>query len=148
MQRTDHEQLARGDPRQGGCSETEEQQLRAAAAARRAAVLLRLGAAINQRQASDAQRVARDRERTAVGAEDDLAGLAAFTAAAGERVQVVLDDAVVTSADRIRAHAAAGAGNTALIKPNQAGTLTETRAALEAARALLVEACAALASEA
>ncbi len=69
-------------------------------------------------------------------AEDDLAGLAAFTAAAGERVQVVLDDAVVTSADRIRAHAAAGAGNTALIKPNQAGTLTETRAALEAARAL------------
>jgi len=69
-------------------------------------------------------------------AEDDLAGLAAFTAAAGRRVQVVLDDAVVTSADRIRAHAAAGAGNTALIKPNQAGTLTETRAALEAARAL------------
>ena len=69
-------------------------------------------------------------------AEDDLAGLAAFTAAAGGRVQVVLDDAVVTSAARIRAHAAAGAGNTALIKPNQAGTLTETRAALEAARAL------------
>ncbi len=69
-------------------------------------------------------------------AEDDLAGLAAFTAAAGPRVQVVLDDAVVTSASRIRAHAAAGAGNTALIKPNQAGTLTESLAALEASRAL------------
>jgi enolase len=69
-------------------------------------------------------------------AEDDLAGLAAFTAAAGPRVQVVLDDAVVTNAVRIRTHAAAGAGNAALIKPNQAGTLSESRAALEASRAL------------
>jgi enolase len=68
--------------------------------------------------------------------EDDLAGLAAFTAAAGPRVQVVLDDAIVTRAARIDAHALAGAGNTALIKPNQAGTLTETRAAFDAARAL------------
>jgi len=68
-------------------------------------------------------------------AEDDAAGLAAFTAAAPRGVQVVLDDAIVTSASRIAAHAAAGAGNTALIKPNQAGTLTETRAALDAARA-------------
>jgi enolase len=66
--------------------------------------------------------------------EDDLAGLAAFTA--GPRVQVVLDDAIVTRAARIDAHALAGAGNTALIKPNQAGTLTETRAAFDAARAL------------
>jgi enolase len=69
-------------------------------------------------------------------AEDDPDGLAAFTAAAGPRVQVVLDDAVVTSAGRIRAHAARGAGNAALIKPNQAGTLTESLAALEAARTL------------
>jgi len=69
-------------------------------------------------------------------AEDDLAGLAAFTEAAGPRVQVVLDDAVVTNAARIRSHAAAGAGNTALIKPNQAGTLTESLAALEASRSL------------
>ncbi len=69
-------------------------------------------------------------------AEDDPDGLAAFTAAAGPRVQVVLDDAVVTSAARIRAHAVRGAGNAALIKPNQAGTLTESRAALEATRAL------------
>jgi enolase len=69
-------------------------------------------------------------------AEDDPDGLAAFTAAAGPRVQVVLDDAVVTRADRIRAHASRGAGNAALIKPNQAGTLTESLAALEATRAL------------
>ena len=69
-------------------------------------------------------------------AEDDLAGLAAFTAAAGPRVQVVLDDAVVTDAGRIRAHAAAGAGNATLVKPNQAGTLTESRAAFDAAREL------------
>ncbi|MEZ5098775.1 MAG: enolase C-terminal domain-like protein [Thermoleophilia bacterium] len=68
-------------------------------------------------------------------AEDDLDALARFTAAAGPRVQVVGDDAVVTSAARIERAAALGAANTALIKPNQAGTLTETRAALEAARA-------------
>jgi enolase len=66
--------------------------------------------------------------------EDDLAGLAAFTRAVGDRVQVVLDDAVVTRAARVRAHAAAGAGTCALIKPNQAGTLTEALDALEAAR--------------
>ena len=68
-------------------------------------------------------------------AEDDEAGLVAFTRAVGDRVQVVGDDYLVTSADRIRTAAAVGACNCALIKPNQAGTVTETRAALEAARA-------------
>ncbi|MCP5373257.1 MAG: phosphopyruvate hydratase [Hyphomicrobiales bacterium] len=68
-------------------------------------------------------------------AEDDGAGLARFTAAAGPGVQVVGDDFLVTDAARVRAAAAAGACNCALIKPNQAGTLTETRAALDAARA-------------
>jgi enolase len=67
-------------------------------------------------------------------AEDDTDGLAAFARAAGDRVQVVLDDAVVTSAARISSHAASGAGNAALIKPNQVGTLTEARDALQAAR--------------
>jgi enolase len=67
--------------------------------------------------------------------EDDEAGLAAFTKAAGPRVQVVGDDYLVTNAERVRRARAAGACNAALIKPNQAGTLTETRAALEAARA-------------
>ncbi len=67
--------------------------------------------------------------------EDDGAALARFTAAAGPRVEVVADDCICTRAERIRAAAAEGACNTALIKPNQAGTLSETRAALDAARA-------------
>ena len=68
-------------------------------------------------------------------AEDDPDGFAAFTAAVGGRVQVVADDLTVTDADRVRAMAARGAGNTLLVKPNQRGTLTETRVAFEAARA-------------
>lgn len=65
--------------------------------------------------------------------EDDEAGIAKFTAAAGDRVEIVADDFICTSAARIRSAAAAGACNTALIKPNQAGTLTEAKAALDAA---------------
>src|SRR5690606_3148280 len=38
--------------------------------------------------------------------------------------------------DRVRTASMLGACNCALIKPNQAGTVTETRAALEAARSL------------
>ncbi|MEQ8815231.1 MAG: enolase C-terminal domain-like protein [Thalassobaculum sp.] len=67
-------------------------------------------------------------------AEDDLAGVSAFAKAAPVGVQIVGDDLVTTSAERIAVAAAAGAGNTALIKPNQIGTLTETAAALAAAR--------------
>ena len=66
--------------------------------------------------------------------EDDAEGMRRFTAAAGAGVEVVADDFICTSADRIRAAAGIGACNTALIKPNQAGTLSETRAALDAAR--------------
>jgi enolase len=61
-------------------------------------------------------------------AEDDAEGFVAFTRAVGGRVQVVGDDFLVTDAARVRAAAAAGAGNAVLIKPNQRGTLTETRA--------------------
>lgn len=67
-------------------------------------------------------------------AEDDLDGLAAITRALGARVQIVGDDALVSDAARVRQAAAAGACNAVLLKPNQAGTLTECRAALEAAR--------------
>jgi enolase len=67
-------------------------------------------------------------------AEDDEAGMAVFTAAVGDRVQVVGDDYLVTSAARVRQAAALNACNAALIKPNQAGTLTETRAAFDAAK--------------
>jgi enolase len=69
-------------------------------------------------------------------AEDDAEGFVAFTRAVGDRVQVVGDDFLVTDAARVRAAAAAGAANTVLIKPNQRGTLTETRAAWDAAREL------------
>jgi enolase len=65
--------------------------------------------------------------------EDDEAGLIAFTRAAGARVQVVGDDYLVTNAARVRHGIDVGACNTALIKPNQAGTLTETKAALDVA---------------
>ena len=67
-------------------------------------------------------------------AEDDEAGLVRFTRAVGDRVQVVGDDYLVTNAERVAAGAGIGACNAVLVKPNQAGTLTETRAALDASR--------------
>ncbi len=67
-------------------------------------------------------------------AEDDPAAMARFTEAAGADVEIVADDFICTTAARITQAASTGACNTALIKPNQAGTLTETRNALEAAR--------------
>ena len=68
-------------------------------------------------------------------AEDDAQGFRDFTAAVGDRVQVVGDDLLVTDAARVTQAARDGLVTCALIKPNQAGTVTETRAALEAARA-------------
>ncbi len=67
-------------------------------------------------------------------AEDDGEALERFTRAVGDRVQVVGDDFLVTSAPRVAAAAARGACNAVLVKPNQAGTVTEAQAALEAAR--------------
>jgi enolase len=68
-------------------------------------------------------------------AEDDEAGLIAFTRAVGDRIQVVGDDYLVTNAERVATASRRGACNAVLVKPNQAGTLTEARAALEASRA-------------
>jgi len=65
--------------------------------------------------------------------EHDLAGTAAFTRAAGPGVLVVADDLVVTDAARLTTAAAHGAANTVLVKPNQAGTLSEALAARHAA---------------
>jgi enolase len=65
-------------------------------------------------------------------AEHDAAAMAAFTRAAGERIQIVGDDFFVTSADRVRN--AQGACNAVLLKPNQVGTLSETLACWDAAR--------------
>lgn len=67
-------------------------------------------------------------------AEDDESGLVAFTARFGEHLQIVGDDYLVTNADRVAHAAAVGACNAVLIKPNQAGTLSEARQALDAAR--------------
>lgn len=67
--------------------------------------------------------------------EDDPEAMARFTAAAGPNVEIVADDFICTSASSIEAAHAGNACNTALIKPNQAGTLTEAKAALDAARA-------------
>ena len=68
-------------------------------------------------------------------AQDADAGMRGFTRRAGSHVQVIGDDYLVTSAERISAAASAGACNAVLLKPNQAGTVTETKAALDAARA-------------
>ena len=68
--------------------------------------------------------------------EDDAEAMSRFTAAAGPNIEIVADDFICTSANLIKAAHAGNACNTALIKPNQAGTLTESKAALEAARAI------------
>lgn len=68
-------------------------------------------------------------------AEDDREGMIRFTREAGRKVQVIGDDYLVTSAERVRAAAADCACNAVLLKPNQAGTVSETRAAFDAARA-------------
>ncbi|MBN9509545.1 MAG: phosphopyruvate hydratase [Alphaproteobacteria bacterium] len=69
-------------------------------------------------------------------AEDDWDGLALFTEAVGDRVQIVGDDSVVTHSGRIRDAAARGAANAVLIKPNQRGTLSEALDAWRTAREL------------
>ena len=65
-------------------------------------------------------------------ADDDRDGWIAFTRAAGSRVQIIGDDYLTTNAARVERAAADGACNAVLIKPNQAGTVTETLAALRA----------------
>ena len=66
-------------------------------------------------------------------AEDDIEGMRAMTARLGHRLQIIGDDFFVTNARRIDERAALGACNAVLIKPNQIGTVTETRQAIEVA---------------
>jgi len=68
-------------------------------------------------------------------AEDDQEGFRLFTQSFGDRVQIIGDDFLVTNAERVGRAAAMGACNAVLIKTNQAGTITETRAALDRAKA-------------
>jgi len=69
-------------------------------------------------------------------AEDDEAAFARFTQAAGQRLQIVGDDLLVSHAPLVRQAAARGAANTVLLKPNQRGTLSETLQAWQAAQSL------------
>lgn len=68
--------------------------------------------------------------------QDDFATMAAVTSAIGGRVQIIGDDVLVTNAARVASAAEVGACNAALIKVNQVGTVTEAKAALDAAAAL------------
>ncbi len=67
-------------------------------------------------------------------AEDDTAGFIEFVRRCGREVQIIGDDFLVTNAERVMQAADKQAANAVLIKPNQAGTITETKAALDAAK--------------
>ena len=67
-------------------------------------------------------------------AEDDPQGFVGFTRQVRGRCLVVGDDFLVSDAGRVRAAAHTGACSAVLLKPNQRGTLTATRAAWDAAR--------------
>lgn len=59
-------------------------------------------------------------------AEEDWDGWREFTAAVGDRVQIVGDDLFVTNPERIRRGIAERSANALLVKLNQIGTVTET----------------------
>lgn len=67
-------------------------------------------------------------------AEDDWDGWKSMTARLGARVQVVGDDLFVTNPERLSRGITEKAANAILIKLNQIGTVTETLAAIDAAR--------------
>ncbi|HET7369392.1 MAG TPA: phosphopyruvate hydratase [Gammaproteobacteria bacterium] len=66
-------------------------------------------------------------------AEGDWDGWRLLTDKLGERVQLVGDDLFVTNTTILRHGIDQGIANAILIKPNQIGTLTETRAAIDMA---------------
>ncbi len=67
--------------------------------------------------------------------EDDWDGWKAMRERLGDSVQLVGDDLLVTNIARISRSIEERASNAVLLKPNQIGTLTETRQALDMARA-------------
>lgn len=73
-------------------------------------------------------------------AEDDVDHYAGFCAAFRNRGLVVGDDLVVSHAERIAEAVRRGCITAALIKPNQVGTLSEARAALDACPVAIVSA--------
>ena len=68
-------------------------------------------------------------------AEDDFEGWKALTDLIGDKVQLVGDDLFVTNTERLKMGIAKGLANSVLIKVNQIGSLTETLAAIETAKA-------------
>jgi enolase len=66
--------------------------------------------------------------------ETDWEGFRKFTAALGDRIEVVGDDLLVTNAQFIKRGIEQKAANAALIKLNQIGTVTETIDAVRACR--------------
>lgn len=66
--------------------------------------------------------------------EDDDEGFVEITARLGKTCQIIGDDYLTTSADRIRHAASLKACNAVLLKANQCGTITELIAASAAAR--------------
>jgi enolase len=66
--------------------------------------------------------------------EDDDAGWQSITERLCKKLMLVGDDLFATDAHRINVLSAKGCGNAALIKPNQCGTLSETLAAVQAAK--------------
>ena len=68
-------------------------------------------------------------------AEDDAAGFGAFVRRFGHRCQIIGDDFLVTNAARVARSGTERTATAVLIKPNQAGTITEAHAALQAGKA-------------
>ena len=67
--------------------------------------------------------------------EDDWAAWNLLTKTLGDRVQLVGDDLFVTNVDRLGRGIAEGTANSILVKVNQIGSLTETLAAVDMAKA-------------
>jgi enolase len=68
-------------------------------------------------------------------AEDEWDDWRRLTERLGDRLQLVGDDLFVTNVERLRRGIEEGVANAILVKVNQIGTLTETLAAIELARA-------------
>jgi enolase len=66
-------------------------------------------------------------------AEDDWTGWRLLNQRLGQRIELVGDDLFVTNVERIERGIREDVANAVLIKPNQVGTLTETRAAVDVA---------------
>ena len=66
--------------------------------------------------------------------EEDWDGWKKVTAKIGDKVLLVGDDLFVTNSERLRHGIEIGAGNAILIKPNQIGTLSETKDAIRLAK--------------